>query len=267
MRLALCGTGAGPFTAQRASSGYILQTDGGTIMLDCGPGSVREALCLGIDLRTIDAIFISHLHEDHCLDLASVAFQSMYGRWERLPLLLGPAGTHEAASRLMAMQRPNAHVPPLQVLELDDGDETDVAGFSVLSKETPHAPGIKAYARRFTADGRSLVFSGDTSVNPDMMVGLSTGADLLLHECFSRAGLDRYAALRGPEAAARVRERIPLTHSELSGVARIAEAAGVPRLVLTHILRTENDADLLAEASKFYSGEIIVARDGLTLDV
>jgi ribonuclease BN (tRNA processing enzyme) len=267
MRLLLCGTGAGAFTARRASSGYILQADSGTIMLDCGPGSVREALCLGIDLRSIDAVFISHLHEDHCLDLASVAFQSMYGRWARLPLLFGPGGMQETGVRLMTMHRPNAHVPPLQVIELEDGQDTEIAGFSVQSRETPHAPEMKAYARKFSAGGRSLVFSGDTSVNPDLMVGLATGADLLLHECFSRTGLDRYAALRGPEAAARVRERIPLTHSELTGVARIAEAAGVPRLVLTHILPTEDESDLLAEASSYYKGEVIVARDGLTLDV
>jgi ribonuclease BN (tRNA processing enzyme) len=267
MRLALCGTAAGPFTAQRASSGYVLQADDGCVMLDCGPGSVRQALCLGIDLRVIDAVFLSHLHEDHCLDLAAIAFQGMYGRYERLPALYGPEGAREVGTRLMTMHRPNAHLPPLEVTEIDDGDERRVAGFDVLSRETPHAPEIKAFTRRFSHGGRSLVFSGDTSANPDLMVGLAAGADLLLHECFSRPGLERYAALRSPEAAERVLQRIPMTHSEVTDVARIAAAARVPRLVLTHILPTEIEEDLRDAASQFYEGELVIARDGLTIDV
>ena len=267
MQLAFCGTAAGAFTAERASSGYILRSDDGSIMLDCGPGSVRQALCLGIDLRTIDAVLISHLHEDHCLDLSSIAFQALYGRWERLPLLLGPPGTQEVGSRLMAMHRPNAHLPALEVTEIGDVDEREVAGFVVLSRETPHAPEVQAFARRFTFGGRSMVFSGDTSPNPDLMSELAAGTDLLLHECFSAAGLERYAALKQPEAAARVLQRIPLTHSEVGSVARIAADTGVPRLVLTHILPTEDEDDLRRIASQFYKGELTIARDGLTLEV
>lgn len=267
MKLSFCGTGAGAFTAQRASSGYVLQSDEGSIMLDCGPGSVREALCLGINLEALDAVFISHLHEDHFLDLASIAFQSMYVRYERLPPLIGPAGIQDVGEWLMVMRRPNAHVLPVLASEAGDGDEREVGGFRVLTRETPHAPEIKAYARRLSHDGRTLVFSGDTAANPGVMVELAQGADVLLHECFSRAGLDRYAAMRRPAAAERVRERIPLTHSEVTDVARIAAAAGVSRLVLTHILPPENDADLIAEASKFFKGDVLVARDGLTLDI
>ncbi len=267
MKLACCGTAAGPFTAQRASSGYVLQSEGHAIMLDCGPGSIREALRLGIDLRAIDAVFVSHLHEDHYLDLSSIAFQAMYGRYERLPLLLGPPGTLDAGSRLMTMDRPNAHLPALEVIEVGDGDERSVAGFVVVTRETPHAPELQAFARRFSNDGRSMVFSGDTSANPGLMCDLAAGTDLLLHECYSPAGLERYAALRGPANAQRILERLPITHSEVSDVARIARDAGVPRLVLTHILPTEDEADLVNLAAHFYKGEIIVARDGMALDV
>jgi ribonuclease BN (tRNA processing enzyme) len=267
MKLTLCGTAAGPFTAQRASSGYILQSEEHTIMLDCGPGAIRQALCLGIDLQSIDAVVLSHLHEDHYLDLASIAFQAMYGRYERLPLLLGPPGTRETGKRLMTMDRPNAHLPPLEVSEIDDAGERDVAGFAVLSRETPHAPELRAFSRRFSSGGRSLVFSGDTHANPDLMSELAAGTDLLLHECYSPAGLERYAALRRPEARQRVLERLPITHSEVSEVARIARDTGVPRLLLTHILPTEYEDDLLSIASQFYKGETIIARDGLSLEI
>jgi ribonuclease BN (tRNA processing enzyme) len=236
-------------------------------MLDCGPGSVRQALTLGIDLRSLDSVVLSHLHEDHCLDVSSIAFLAMYGRWPRLPLFAGPPGTAEVAMRLTTMHRPNAHTPEREIEETADGDVRELGGFCLTSRETPHAAGMQAFSRRFQAEGRSLVFSGDTRANPELMCELAAGTDVLLHECFSRAALERYAGLRSPEAAQRIMERIPTTHSEVGDVARIAHDAGARRLVLTHILPTEDESHLLALASGFYKGDIVVARDGLVLDI
>jgi ribonuclease Z len=267
MKLTVCGTGAGPFTAQRASSGYVLQAGGHTIMLDCGPGTVRNALVAGIELRDIEAIVVSHLHEDHILDLAAFALQAMYGRFERLPQVYGPPGSRDAATRLMTMQRSTAQLPPLEVTEIDATDEREISGFVVASQETPHAPDLHAFSRRFSSNGSSLVFSGDTHPNPELMAGLARDADLLLHECYSLAGLERYVSQVTPERRERIMSRLPTTHSNLQDVARIAEDAGVKRLVLTHLLPTEIEADLLKEASGIYSGEVVVARDGLVLDI
>jgi ribonuclease BN (tRNA processing enzyme) len=266
MKLTLCGTAAGPFTAQRASSGYVLQDVGHSLMLDCGPGSVRSALAAGIELRDIDAIVLSHLHEDHCIDLGAFALQAMYGRFERLPVVYGPPGALDLVPRLMRVYRSTANLPPLQVIEIDSPDEREICGFTVRSEETPHAPDLHAFSRSFSSNGRSLIFSGDTQANPNLMIGLAARADLLLHECFSTAGLRRYAELRTPEQAERLLARLPNTHSNIRDVARIAQDAGVRRLVLTHILQTEVEADLRAEAAAIYSGEVVIGRDGLVLE-
>jgi ribonuclease BN (tRNA processing enzyme) len=267
MKLTLCGTGAGAFTAQRASSGYVLQSDGHTVLLDCGPGSLRNALAAGIALRDVEAIFISHIHEDHCLDLAAFAMHAMYGRFERLPVVYGPAGVREVATRLMTMHRPTAQLPPLEVIEVDSQDEREVCGLLVCSEETPHAADMHAHSRRFTAKGRSLVYSGDTAPNPELMTLLALDADVLLHETYSREALERYAATGTEERRQRLLDRLPRTHSEVSGVAKIAQDAGVKRLVLTHILPTENEADLRKEASAVYSGDLTIARDGMVIDI
>jgi len=267
MKLTLCGTAAGPFTAQRASSGYVLQSDGHAVMLDCGPGSVRNVLVAGIELRSIEAIFISHIHEDHCLDLAAFAVQAMYGRYERLPVVYGPPGIDDVARRLMTMHRSTAQLPPLEVVEVESSDEREVCGLLVCSEETPHAPDLRAFSRRFTAKGRSLVFSGDTAPNPGLMSALARDCDVLLHECFSRAGLERYAALGTPERQERILARLPKVHSDLREVAQIAEDAGAHRLVLTHILPTEVEADLAQEAASIYNGNLTIARDGLVLEI
>jgi len=267
MKLTLCGTAAGPFTAQRASSGYVLQDGGHSLMLDCGPGSVRGALTAGIELRDIEAIILSHLHEDHCIDLAAFAMQAMYGRFERLPVVYGPPGSQELVPQLMRVYRSTANLPPLQVIEIDSPDERDICGFMVRSEETPHAQDMHAFSRRFSSGGRSLVFSGDTQANPGLMTSLAAGTDLLLHECFSMPALERYAALRTPEQAERLLARLPNTHSNVRDVARIARDAGVKRLVLTHILHTEIEADLAKAAAEFYSGDLVIARDGLVLEI
>jgi ribonuclease BN (tRNA processing enzyme) len=267
MKLTLCGTAAGPFTAQRASSGYVLQSDGHSVILDCGPGSLRNALIAGIDLRGIEAIFISHIHEDHCLDLGAFALQAMYGRFERLPIVYGPPGIAGIAAHLMTMHRPTAQLPPLEVIEIDSSDEREACGFVVCSEETPHAADLHAFARRFSSGGRSLVFSGDTAPNPELMTVLARDADLLLHESHSRAGLERYAALGTPERRERLLDRLPKTHSGLPEVARIAQEAGAKRLVLTHILPTEVEADMAREAAQLYTGDLTIARDGLVLEI
>jgi ribonuclease BN (tRNA processing enzyme) len=96
---------------------------------------------------------------------------------------------------------------------------------------------------------------------------LAQDADLLLHESYSRAGLERYAALGTPERRERLLDRLPHTHSDLREVARIAQDAGVKRLILTHILPTEVDADMANEAAEIYTGDLVIARDGMTFDI
>jgi ribonuclease BN (tRNA processing enzyme) len=266
MKLTLCGTSAGPFTAKRACSGYILEHDGHTIMIECGPGSVRNALAAGVTLRDIEAIVISHIHEDHCLDLSPLTLQAMYGRWPKMPVVYGPPGIRDVATKLMTMHRPNAVVPPLEIVEIDGSDEREVAGFTMCSEETKHAAELRAFSRRFSSGGRSLAFSGDTCPNPDVMVPLARDADLLLHECFSKPGLERYASTGSEERRKRLLEHLPKIHSDLSEVARIAEDAGASRLVLTHLLPTEVDSEIESEATSLFSGEVAVGRDGLSFE-
>jgi len=267
MKLTLCGTSAGPFTAKRACSGYVLQDDGHAIMLECGPGSVRNALAVGVTLRDLEAIVISHIHEDHCLDLGALTLQAMYGRWPQIPIVYGPPGIKDVATRLMRMHRPGAVVPPIEIVEIDASDEREVSGFVMRSEETKHAADLRAFSRRFTSGSRSLVFSGDTCPNPEVMVPLARDADLLLHEAFSLPGLDRYASGGSDERYHRIMTHLPTIHSDVREVARIATDAGAKQLVLTHILPTEDDAMMQKEAAGLYSGDLTLGRDGLSFEI
>jgi ribonuclease BN (tRNA processing enzyme) len=70
MRLTIVGcTAAGP-GRDGPAAGYLVETAGATILIDCGPG-VISALRQSDSYDRIDAVLISHMHVDHCLDLLS----------------------------------------------------------------------------------------------------------------------------------------------------------------------------------------------------
>jgi ribonuclease BN (tRNA processing enzyme) len=268
MRLLCCGTSAGAFTAERASSGYVLQADGHTVMLDCGGGAFRNAMRFGISPGEIEAVFISHLHFDHIIDLATMAFFFGYNRQWSVPPIYGPPGLSDILSRIATLDTPGRNTMGLgEVIEVEGGDRRTVAGFEVWAEETPHARGSKSFARRFAADGKTVVFSGDTEANPALFSWLARDADLLLHECYSRSALERYALNRPPEMVQRIMTAIPEAHCEVNDTARVACEAAARRLVLTHLLSAEEPEALKATASSIYDGPITVAYDGLSIEL
>jgi ribonuclease BN (tRNA processing enzyme) len=268
MRLLCCGTGAGAFTAERASSGYILQADGHTIMLDCGGGALRNAMRFGITPGDIEAVFISHLHYDHIFDLGTMAFLFGYNRQWTVPPIYGPPGLRDILARTATLDTPGRNTMALgEVIEVEGGDCSSIAGFEVWTEETPHAHGSKSFARRFAAEGKTVVFSGDTRANPELHSWLAKDTDLLLHECYSRPALERYALNRPPDMVQRILTVIPEAHCEINDTARVACAALARRLVLTHLLASEDPEALIKTASAGYDGPITVACDGLSIEV
>jgi len=268
MRITLCGTGAGVNTALRANAGIVLQANERTIMLDCGGGSVREAVRAGITQRSIEAVCLSHLHQDHCIDLAVLLADRAFGRLPP-PAVYGPMGVEDFACSAVLHVNSSAVEPKSsqpEFGEVADGEQRDVFGFAVRWVVTPHAPDLIAMATRYEADGRSVVYSGDTRAAPEVMVPLARDADVLIHECFSNERMQRVIATVTPEVAVRL-GHFRDVHSEVRDVAAIARDAGVGRLVLTHLLSGEEPDELRDIAASLFKGEIVVAHDGMSFEV
>lgn len=142
---------------------------------------------------------------------------------------------------------------PFPVMENDD-----IAVSAILVRHTPVFP---SFAFRFDTAAGSVVFSGDTTVT-DNLVTLARGADLLLHEAID---LDWAKALdSSPEQLTHLSE----SHTDVDLVGAIAEACGVPTLVLTHIVPDSDqvsDDTWRAKAQQGFSGEVIVGRDLMTI--
>ena len=242
------GSVSGP---DSAASGYLVQAPWRgrtfTVLLDCGPG-VFGALYRHLDPAEVDAVALSHLHPDHCLDLCAFAVAARYSPtapWPAVPLY-APDQTIDRLSRAYEPTTDDS-----EITELSDvfdhriwQHSQQIGPFIVATTRVDHpAP---CWAIRFELDGAALVYSGDTGPSASL-VDLARGADLLLCE----AAFDE----PGPDGAA-----LP-SGVHLSGgqAGEHAGRASVGRLVITHIppwLQAEN---ALAGARKTFSGPVDLA--------
>jgi ribonuclease BN (tRNA processing enzyme) len=248
VRLTIVGCSGSYPGPESAASCYLLEQeqDGRTwrILLDLGNGALGQ-LHRYVDPLRIDAVFVSHLHADHCLDLCGYYVMRKYhptGQQPRIPVW-GPSGT--AARMARAYDLP---VDPGMTEEfdfIDHGAPVELGPLRVEAIEVVHP--VPAYALKVTAGGRTIVYSGDTGPCP-ALDDAATDADLLLAE----------ASFRTADAGANP----PDLHMTGADCGRTATKAGVGRLVLTHIPPWHDPAVAEEEARAEWSGPLDLARAG-----
>jgi ribonuclease BN (tRNA processing enzyme) len=251
MRLRVVGcSGSYPGPDSPASCYLVEHHDGSRtwrLLLDLGSGALG-ALQRYADPLAIDAVFLSHLHPDHCADLCGYHVLRRYhpdGRQPRIPVW-GPAGT---ADRMAA-----AYGMPADPGMRGEFDFRDHAGAVELGPMTLEAVAVAhpgpAFGFRVRAGGRTLAFSGDTGPCTGLD-DLASGADLLLAEASFRSGDDNP----------------PDLHLTGADCGRAAARGDVARLVLTHVPPWFDPALAIAEAKGEYAGEIELAFAGAVYDV
>ncbi len=243
LELTILGSAGSHPGVGRACSGYLVRNDGTALLLDAGNGSTANLQRL-VAYRDLDAIVISHRHVDHCIDLIgafyALRFDPEVGR--RIPLYAA-AEVHGLLTGLLSSDTAMAFDEVFDHHEVAAGDHLEVDGLSLRFAASVHvAPTVST---RIEAAGRSLVYSGDSAGGPDL-VELARGADLLLCE----------ATWAGDPA-----DHPPGVHLTGTGAGEIARAAGVGRLVLTHLAGATDRAQVLAEASAAFGGPTDLAED------
>ena len=215
MRLTVVGcSGSGPGPASPASC-YLVEHDGFRVLLDLGNGAFGTLQSLA-DPASIDALYLSHLHADHCLDVAPFVVWHRYSgrsRGRPVPLYAPPGAHRRLASAYYGDSAPLEDVFDFTVLT---GAPFELGPFAVRTARTAHP--VECHAVRLTAGGRSLVYTGDTGASA-AVVELARGADVLLAEAAHPdvPGLPPDLHLTGREAGEHAAE------------------AGVGRLLLTHV--------------------------------
>jgi ribonuclease BN (tRNA processing enzyme) len=246
MRLTVIGcSGSGPGPTSAASC-YLVEHDGFRLLLDLGNGAFGSLLAL-TDPEGIDAVFLTHLHADHCLDVAPFVVWHRYsGRssGKRLPLY-APAGAERRLA--LAYDGGDADLTDVFDFEVVTAGTTTIGPFEVRTTRTAHP--VECHALRLTVDGRSLVYTGDTGPS-ERIVELARGADVLLAEAAHPPGpgLPTGLHLTGREAGEH------------------AAAAGVGRLLLTHVPAWVDEIGQLFTASAVFP-ETELVRVGATYDI
>ena len=249
MKLTIVGCSGSYPGPDSPASCYLVQADDAegrtwNLLLDLGNGALG-ALHRYIDPLQIDAVLLSHLHADHCIDITSYYVLRKYHPSGTQPVipLYGPRGTARRLARAYDLPRKPGMEEEFDIRR--HRGTVRIGPFTIEPREVEHP--VPAYALRLSAGDASLVYSGDTGPTAQL-VDIARGADLFLCEASFREQDDNPPDLH-------------LTGKEAG---EAAEAAGVKRLVLTHVPPWHDEDAILAEAVPAFSGPTELARPGAT---
>jgi ribonuclease BN (tRNA processing enzyme) len=247
MRLTVVGC-SGSFAGPKSpASSYLVQAEheGRTwnLVLDLGNGALG-ALQRHINPMAIDAVVLTHVHSDHCLDLCGLYVMQKYSpdavSHARIPVY-GPRFTGERMARAYDLSPTDGMHGEFDFLELVDREALRIGPFTV----TPHLVNhpVEAYGFRVEADGKVLAYTGDTDTC-DALKALCHNATLVLADS---------AFIDGRDDA----QGIHLSGSRAAQAA--VDAGGVRRLMLTHIPPWNDPAVCRAQAGTVWPGDVELA--------
>jgi ribonuclease Z len=294
MQLAILGSGSAVPDPERGNPSQAVIVDDEVFLFDCGERTTVNLVRAGINPLDVGVLFFTHMHWDHISDFGYFAMSSWNcGRTRELPIL-GPVGTKRMVeSSLYGVHaadvdfvrayvralpkhiesRPAAE-PPYTVEEIDVGFVYETSTVRIVAGSVEHHQrlGMPSVGYRIESEYGVVALSGDTAPC-EGVIELARGADVLVHDA---AFLDEI-----------IEEREMWSHSGPSGAGRVAAAAGVKTLVLTHLgpytsappaiemasmyyggRRSEQIwAEMVDRAQAQFRGEVVLARDGLVLEV
>jgi len=243
MDLTVVGCSGSFPSADSPCSCYLVEADGFRVVIDLGNGALG-ALQKYCGLYDVDAVLLSHLHADHCIDLCAYWVARNYrpeGCPDPLPVY-GPSGTAERLARAYDMPEQPGMKGVFDFRVLTPG-AFELGPFRVTADRVAHP--VEAYGFRLEHGGRSLAYSGDTGPCRELSA-LARGADLFLCEASFVLGRDdvRDLHLNGREAG------------------ECAAAAGVGLLSLTHLPPWTDTERNLADARTAFAGPVEAAEPG-----
>lgn len=293
--LVLLGTQGGPnFTPERGETASALLVGESLFLIDCGYGALAALYRAQLDLQTLNAICLTHLHDDHTADLISILTHlATRGRTRDL-VVYGPKGTNALISAALAVMTPNAEIRQadehrpvsflsfIRSVEMEPGQTHPVdPAVRISCAENTHYPAViegletqGSLSYRFDW-GKSVVFSGDTTYSENL-VALATGADVFVCEVLEpvamRTAFERMVAggaFAGVDVA--VWRHMLDTHASPEQVGMMAAAAGVNRVVLNHLapgtLLELPEAVFMRAVGELFHGPITVGHDGMTIAI
>jgi ribonuclease BN (tRNA processing enzyme) len=259
MRLTILGRSPARPNPGEACAGYLVEGGGSRVLLDVGPGVVAQLLRRH-NPDELDAVVISHMHSDHCLDLVTLRYSYP---WidvapKRLRVIVPPGATAQLAELALGAGYADFFDKSFTFVEHDGKGPIELGSLRLEPDETQHF--VPTWGFRISARGgdedpdRILAYSADAGPC-GALPRLADSAELFLCEAGLRS-LDEDAA--PPE------HRGHLLPAE---AAKIAQGAGSKRLLLTHIPLVDSSDWALSEARSAYDGPVEIAEPLKTYEV
>ncbi|OKO67786.1 MBL fold metallo-hydrolase [Bradyrhizobium sp. NAS96.2] len=278
-RIVFLGTKGGPRVGIGASNPANLVVVNDTpFVIDCGMGVSRQLVSAGVPIPSVKYIFISHHHSDHNLEYGNLFYNAWAAGLSTPIHSFGPKGIEamtkeywelnkfDVETRIEDEGRPDPRKLLIAKDITDDGMVLKTSDVTVTAFRTPHPPIVDNFAYKFETPDGVIVFSSDTAYNPKL-AEFAKGADVLVHECLYIPAVDRLVAKT--KNGATLRKHLLDSHTSTEDVGRIAAAAGVKTLVLSHFVPGDDplvtDDDWTRDVRTNFKGRIVVAKDLMEL--
>jgi ribonuclease BN (tRNA processing enzyme) len=247
MKLTVVGCGDAFGSGGRLQTSYHVESAGTRFLIDCGATTLIGLNRLGIDPNTIETIFISHLHGDHYAGLVWWLLHAQHVAKRSVPLtIIGPPKIEARFEKAAEALFPGSAAVPrrfdMRFRELTRDAPLEVGPVRVSAFEVEHPSGAPSHALRFELPGKVLAFTGDTQWT-ETLVPAGRNADLYIMECYMPEGAPRF-------------------HLSWERIASELDRIGAKRVMLTHM-----SDPMLARRSEVADSRVVLAEDGLVLDI
>jgi ribonuclease BN (tRNA processing enzyme) len=281
-KLVILGSGGGPAPMvpgrTRHNTSHVMVSNASAYVLDCGLGVTNQFARTGIPFTTVRSIFITHHHPDHNIEYGPFLLIGWVQGLSGSVRAFGPPPLKQMTEDFLRAHKATidfwAEDFKMKPLVLPDVKEVSAPGtllqdenVKVAAAIVQHPPVRPALAYRFDFRDRSIAFSGDTAPLEAVTL-LAKGADILVHEAMYVPAVEAYVRDRiakgVPTNFEAYMAHMQADHTPVEDVGRIAQAAGVKTLVLSHLVPAIDgipDETWRDAAAKHFTGDIRVARD------
>jgi ribonuclease Z len=272
LSILLLGTGNPRPNPNHAGAATAVLAGNKWFLVDAGRGATMRIASTDLKYENMRGVFITHLHSDHTAGLPDVFITSwQFGRKTRPLPLYGPDGTKQLADAMLQFFAYDIHIRrdlverhPAAGARIDthivkEGVIYDDGDVRVTAFKEEHPPVEPAYGYRFDSGAQSVVISGDTRPNANL-IRFAKRADILVIESYLPGFFERVDT---PEVA----KKLDAYHTRADQAGQIAASAGVKTLVFTHLMPPGSDAAFAENARKTFRGKIIVGSDLKTIKI
>lgn len=244
MKLTIIGLWGGYPKKNAASSGYLLEHEGFTLLIDCGSGVLAKLQNI-IEPEELDSVLISHYHPDHIADIGVLQharlIQGFLGKKMLTLPIYGHAFDHHEFAKL-------TYKDITKGIAYEPNAVLSIGPFHVSFLKTDHP--VPCYAMRIEAAGKVVVYTADSSFKEEF-IDFSKNADVLVCEC------NFYGNQNGK----------PAGHMNSMDAGQFARRANVKQLCLTHLPHYGDVNELVSEASNEFTGIIKLAEEFLSISL